>query len=192
MDKEEFDRREAQADAAEIRYLRDTYGDGPFIAADALVRTRDKKILLIRRGGRPQMGRLAIPGGRVEAGQTLFQTAVNELLQETKMRINGEPVTAEILEEHLDGFAVMDRPDRDPRAHWITKAFFFDLPFHASEIEVEADDDAMKGSAAFYAVENILDEKFYADHEEILVACLYDDDSDGTHSLRTHYEWSKE
>jgi ADP-ribose pyrophosphatase YjhB (NUDIX family) len=41
------------------------------------------RLLLIRRGRGPGIGRWSIPGGRVEGGETLGEAVVRELLEET-------------------------------------------------------------------------------------------------------------
>jgi len=43
----------------------------------------DGRLLLIRRGNPPGLGLWSVPGGRVEAGETLQEAVVRELLEET-------------------------------------------------------------------------------------------------------------
>src|SRR4051812_39756039 len=43
----------------------------------------DERLLLIRRGRGPAAGEWSIPGGRVEAGETLAEAVVRELAEET-------------------------------------------------------------------------------------------------------------
>jgi mutator protein MutT len=43
----------------------------------------DGRLLLVRRGNEPGRGRWSVPGGRVEAGETLQEAVVRELLEET-------------------------------------------------------------------------------------------------------------
>ena len=42
-----------------------------------------ERLLLIRRGRGPAAGEWSVPGGRVEAGETLAEAVVRELLEET-------------------------------------------------------------------------------------------------------------
>jgi mutator protein MutT len=43
----------------------------------------NERLLLIRRGRGPAAGEWSVPGGRVEAGETLAEAVVRELLEET-------------------------------------------------------------------------------------------------------------
>jgi len=47
----------------------------------------DDAVLLVRRGRAPQRGRWSIPGGRVEAGETLAAAVERELLEETGLSV---------------------------------------------------------------------------------------------------------
>lgn len=48
----------------------------------------DGALLLVRRGRGPGSGRWSVPGGRVEAGETLRQAVVRETAEETGLRVH--------------------------------------------------------------------------------------------------------
>jgi ADP-ribose pyrophosphatase YjhB (NUDIX family) len=54
----------------------------PLVCVGAIALDGDR-LLLVRRGQRPAAGRWSVPGGRVEAGETLAQAVVRELMEET-------------------------------------------------------------------------------------------------------------
>ncbi len=70
----------------------DNYPHHPILAVGAVV-FKDQKVLLVKRGNPPGQGMWAIPGGRVNLGETLRQAAEREVLEETGIRITAtEPV----------------------------------------------------------------------------------------------------
>ena len=54
----------------------------PLVCVGAIAVDGDR-LLLVRRGRRPAAGRWSLPGGRVEAGETLAEAVVRELTEET-------------------------------------------------------------------------------------------------------------
>ncbi len=55
---------------------------GPTLAVGAVV-VDDERLLLVRRSQPPGAGLWAVPGGRVEAGETLAEAVTRELREET-------------------------------------------------------------------------------------------------------------
>ncbi len=47
------------------------------------VATRTNELLMVRRATKPGLGRWSVPGGRVEAGETIAEAVVRELEEET-------------------------------------------------------------------------------------------------------------
>ena len=69
-----------------------SYPAQPRVAVGAIV-FKDNKILLVRRGKPPAEDLWAIPGGRVEIGETLQEAAEREIFEETGITIRArEPV----------------------------------------------------------------------------------------------------
>jgi ADP-ribose pyrophosphatase len=68
------------------------YPDLPRVAVGAVV-FKDQKVLLVRRGRPPAQDLWAIPGGRIEIGETLQQAAEREIREETGITIRAlEPI----------------------------------------------------------------------------------------------------
>lgn len=66
-----------------------TYPDRPYLAVSAAI-VRDGKVLVVRRALAPARGLYTLPGGVVEAGETLLQAAAREVREETGLAI--EPI----------------------------------------------------------------------------------------------------
>jgi 8-oxo-dGTP diphosphatase len=56
-------------------------------AVGAVVRDDRERLLLVRRGHEPGLGRWSLPGGRVEPGESARQALVREVEEETGLRI---------------------------------------------------------------------------------------------------------
>ncbi len=76
----------------------------PGVGVGAVVFNEDK-VLLVKRGTPPSEGLWAIPGGRLELGETLQQAAEREILEETGVVIRaGNPVfTFDVIERNAAG-----------------------------------------------------------------------------------------
>ncbi len=112
---------------AEFDYLRDyraRWRGAPFepvfTTTDAAV-LRSGHVLLVRRAEHPGKGRLAMPGGFLNVGETLLESCLRELREET-----GLGGTLD-LEAALRGRAVFDYPERSLRGRTVSHAFYFDL-----------------------------------------------------------------
>ena len=96
----------------------------------AVVRDREGRLLLVRRGTEPGRGRWSVPGGRVEPGESATAAAAREVLEETGVRVVvGDPV------------GVVERPG----PHGVTYVIedFHATPDHGVEAgDLRAGDDA--------------------------------------------------
>lgn len=81
-----------------------TYPTLPRVAVGAIV-FKDHKVLLVRRGKPPAEDLWAIPGGRVELGETLPAAAEREIFEETGITIHAlKPVyTFDVIERDASG-----------------------------------------------------------------------------------------
>jgi len=80
------------------------YPDHPRVGVGAVV-FKNNKVLLVLRGKPPAEGAWAIPGGRLNLGETLKEAAEREIREETGIDIRaGEPVfTFDVIERDPDG-----------------------------------------------------------------------------------------
>jgi len=124
----------------------------PLLAVDVIVRLWEgdtfKGIVLIERKN-PPVG-LAIPGGFVEIGETVEQTAVREMKEETGLDVDLKGIVG-----------VYSDPSRDPRGHVVSIVFKGD----ASGVP-SAGSDAKK--VRVYRLEEIPFERLVFDHARIL------------------------
>jgi 8-oxo-dGTP diphosphatase len=65
------------------------YPQRPYLAVSAAI-VRDGKVLVVRRARKPALNLYTLPGGAVEAGETLHQAVIREVHEETQLSI--EPV----------------------------------------------------------------------------------------------------
>jgi mutator protein MutT len=60
---------------------------GPPVVAVGAVAVQADSLLLVRRGRGPAAGEWSVPGGRVEAGETLHEAVVRETYEETALEV---------------------------------------------------------------------------------------------------------
>ncbi len=126
----------------------------PAITADCVVFGLDNvdlKVLLIQRGQEPFRGEWALPGGFAEVGESLDDTARRELEEETGL--------SGVFLEQLYTFS---DPDRDPREHVITVAYY--ALTNLSDHRVRAATDASR--AAWFDLDDV--PRLAFDHDLIL------------------------
>ena len=148
-----------------LRAHRQSWAHAPyppvFVTVDAVLRCRNQ-VLLIRRAHAPGKGQLAVPGGFIEQRETLWQSCLRELAEETHCAVSEAQ-----LRSALQSVAVFDHPDRSQRGRTITHAHYFDLgdmPLPA----VQADDDALQAQWVPVAQLAALEDRFFEDHFHML------------------------
>jgi 8-oxo-dGTP diphosphatase len=115
----------------------------PELCVGAVV-VHDGSMLLVRRGHGPAAGEWAVPGGRVEHGETLAEAVVREVREETGL----ECVCGELL-----GWAEL--LDDDPaEAHFVVLDFVATVLEHGAPV---AGDDAAE--VAWVALHEVVDRR---------------------------------
>ncbi|MGV8968343.1 MAG: NUDIX hydrolase [Cellulomonas sp.] len=118
------------------------------------VRDDDLQALLITRAGEPFAGRLALPGGFVQADEELAGTAIRELSDKTGLRRTPA---------HLEQLKTYGSPRRDPRRRVASVAYLAMVP---NPPEPRPGGDA--AAAAWVAVGPALETELAFDHATIL------------------------
>lgn len=124
--------------------------------ADAVV-IQSGHILLVRRGARPGLGQLALPGGFIHPDETALDAAVRELREETRLKVP-EPV----LRGSLTAKDQFDDPHRSTRGRTFTTAFRFDLRAETELPKVKGGDDAR--DAFWLPLARLRSEEMFEDH----------------------------
>jgi 8-oxo-dGTP diphosphatase len=120
----------------------------PKITTDGILFSKNK-ILLIKRKNKPYEGKWALPGGFVEYGEKVEDSAIREFFEETGLKTKIK-----------DLFGVYSDPNRDPRHHTVTIVFLLDY----IKGELKADDDA--ADAKFFDIDKLPNLAF--DHDLII------------------------
>ncbi len=148
-----------------LRGFRAAWAQSPyppvFVTVDAVLRCQNH-VLLIRRAHAPGKGQLAVPGGFIEQRETVWQSCLRELAEETHCALPEATLRAALRE-----VTVFDHPDRSQRGRTLTHAHYFDLA-EAAFPNVQADDDAAQ--VLWVPIEQLagLEEAFFEDHFHML------------------------
>ena len=148
-----------------LRNFRASWAHAPyppvFVTVDAVLRCQNQ-VLLIRRAHAPGKGQLAVPGGFIEQRETIWQSCLRELAEETHCDL-----PEAVLRAALREVAVFDHPDRSQRGRTITHAHYFDLG-DAPLPQVQGDDDALLAQWVPVADLPSMEDRFFEDHFHML------------------------
>ncbi len=151
----------------------------PYLTADVLLLTEDKsRVLLVKRKGHPFLGKWALPGGFSVPEESLEETALREMREETGI--------VDLLPEDIHEIGIFSRPGRDPRG-WVVTGAYMAL-VDSDRMKVNAGDDA--ADAGWFSIvheddgtlllqkddETLLFSDLAFDHADILTRALQ-----GTH-----------
>lgn len=133
-----------------------------FVTTDAVV-IKNGHVLIVERGMNPGKGFLALPGGHLDQNQSILDSTLRELKEETKIGVNKD-----YLKSIVSDTKVFDHVARSLRGRTITHSSCFKLPDGGPLPEVRGGDDAAR---AFWmpiveAYERC--EEFFEDHIHII------------------------
>lgn len=159
------DYRRLQEEWRALRAYRASWAAAPyppvFVTVDAALRCQDQ-VLLIRRAHAPGRGLWALPGGFLEPNDTLWQSCLRELGEETLLQLPEAQLRAA-----LRGVQVFDHPQRSQRGRVITHAYHLDLG-QIPLPRVQGGDDAAHAQWVPLADLPALEDQFHDDHWHIL------------------------
>jgi 8-oxo-dGTP diphosphatase len=128
------------------------------LAADLLLVDERDRILLVRRGNAPHLGAWALPGGRVDTGETFLQAAIREAKEETGL---------DLTNTRLVTVGTYSDPGRDPRGRVVSTVYAARIDKPAA-VTAGSDADAI----AWLAVEDAFNRYLAFDHERIIIDAL--------------------
>jgi bifunctional NMN adenylyltransferase/nudix hydrolase len=132
-----------------------------FITTDVVL-IKSGHILLIKLKVNPGNGKFALPGGFLDVEQTLVDSALRELKEETKIDIP----KAE-LRKAIKAQKIFDHPDRSMRGRTITTAFLINLE-GGNLPAVKGGDDAAEALWVPLSDIALYEEDFFEDHVHII------------------------
>jgi len=130
-----------------------------FITVDAVV-VQSGHILLIERKAQPGRGLKALPGGFLDANETLKSAVIRELREETRIK-----VPAPVLAGSITKKEVFDDPYRSARGRTVTHAYLIELKGDKLP-KVKGGDDASK--AFWIPFAEVKPEMMFEDHYHII------------------------
>ena len=114
----------------------------PYLTADIVVFSEDlTSVLLVKRNGHPYLGRWALPGGFAKSDESVEETALRELREETGIE--------ELTSADLTEIGLFSAPGRDPRGWVVSNAYAAKVD--PNRVHIEAGDDAIQ--AKWFTIE---------------------------------------
>ncbi|MCK5604671.1 bifunctional nicotinamide-nucleotide adenylyltransferase/Nudix hydroxylase [Candidatus Pacearchaeota archaeon] len=132
-----------------------------FVTSDCVV-IKSGHILIIKRKFNPGKGLWALPGGFVDSHETVEESAIRELKEETRIKID-KPV----LKRNIIDVKIFDHPERSMRGRTITHAHLIDLG-EGPLPEIKAGDDASGAHWIPLADLKNLEDQMFEDHNDII------------------------
>jgi bifunctional NMN adenylyltransferase/nudix hydrolase len=132
-----------------------------FVTADAIV-VKSGHVLVVKRGGYPGKGLLALPGGFLEQDEKLVDACLRELKEETRIALPKDELRKRIIDQR-----VFDHPGRSLRGRTITHGYCIDLG-SGDLPKVKGSDDAER--AFWMPLRDVFrrEEEFFEDHFHII------------------------
>ena len=153
------------AEYAFIKKYKEQWAAAPYTPTFNTVDTvliQSGHVLVVKRKFNPGKGLIALPGGFLKETETLEQSAVRELKEETGIKVDKI-----VLKNHVVDSKTFDHPGRSLRGRTITHAFCIRLP-DGELPDVKGSDDAAK--AYWMPLMDVarLEHEFYEDHAHII------------------------
>ena len=134
-----------------------------FLTVDAVV-IQAGHILLVRRGAMPGEGLWALPGGFVNPNERIFDAAVRELIEETKIKVPERKIRG-----CMKAKDYFDDPERSLRGRTVTHGFYFELDAVPDGLpKVKGSDDAVKAKWIPLAEFKKMESQMFEDHFSIV------------------------
>ncbi|RED49928.1 bifunctional nicotinamide-nucleotide adenylyltransferase/Nudix hydroxylase [Aestuariispira insulae] len=130
-----------------------------FNTVDAVV-IQSGHILMVRRGAMPGKGLWALPGGYLNVDETLIESMLRELREETRLK-----VPAPVLKGNIQAVQTFDDPHRSARGRILTQAYLIKLP-DGPLPKVKGGDDA--AHAAWLPLGSLKPREIFEDHYHII------------------------
>lgn len=137
----------------------------PYFITTDIVLEQSSHILLIKRKAFPGKGQWALPGGFLGYDEYSVDSAIRELVEETKIN-----VPKKVLVGNIKGREIFEDPNRSARGRTVTIAYHIKLPNDLKLPKVKGGDDAEE--AKFFELDKIDRSMMFEDHMDIILAMV--------------------